>query len=190
MINQKLLILSPIVILTMILRSPICLAESLKGAILLQAQTTNETEAEEDEIPTRSYIGIGGNIGLGGESTSLGDGGFSLLGRTAITDNISLHTSSVFSDDGVSAFALTFGVPIYKSGRDLELVYPFVGGGIAVEDFFGDFNVNALVTTGVDVPILRRLTGTVRLNFGFAEDDTDIGLLLGVGYNFSVFELF
>lgn len=188
--NQKIIFLFPIAILTAILRSPICLAESPKGASLLQAQTTEETETEEDEIPTRSYIGIGGNIGLGGESTSLGDGGFSLLGRTAITDNISLHTSSVFSDDSVSAFALTFGIPIYKGGRDLELVYPFVGGGIAVEDFFGDFNVDALVTTGVDVPILRRLTGTVRLNFGFAEDDTDIGLLLGVGYNFSVFELF
>lgn len=187
--NQKLLFLFAMTILTAILRSPISLAESPNKASLLQAQTTNETEAE-DEIPTRSYIGIGGNIGLGGESTSLGDGGFSLLGRTAITDNISLHTSSVFGDDGVSAFALTLGIPVYKGDRDLELFYPFVGGGIAVEDFFGDFSVDALVTTGVDVPILRRLTGTVRLNFGFAEDDTDIGLLLGVGYNFSIFELF
>lgn len=163
------------------------------------AQTIEETEeieeieeteeTEETEVPTRSYTGIGGNIGLGGDSTALGDGGFSLLGRTAITDNLSLHTSSVFGDDNVSAFALTFGVPIYKSNRDLELIYPFVGGGVAVEDLFGDFRVDGLVTTGVDVPILRRLTGTVRLNLGFAEDDTDIGLVLGVGYNFSIFEL-
>ena len=188
--KYKFLFLFALAILMTIWRTEASFAGSQNEAALLLAQTTEETETEEDEIPTRSYIGIGGNIGLGGESTSLGDGGFSLLGRTAITNNISLHTSSVFGDDGVSAFALTFGVPVYKSGRDLELVYPFVGGGIAVEDFFGDFNVDALVTTGIDVPILRRLTGTVRLNFGFAEDDTDIGLLLGVGYNFSIFELF
>ncbi|MEM6613825.1 MAG: hypothetical protein AAF652_16515 [Cyanobacteria bacterium P01_C01_bin.72] len=184
--------------MTLTTQSEVSLASSHEEVSFLLAQTTEETETEEDDIltstptpiPTRSYIGIGGNIGLSGDSTPFGDSGFSLLGRTAITDNISLHTSSVFRDDGVSAFALTFGVPISQSGRDLELVYPFVGSGIAVEDLFGDFEVNALVTTGVDVPILRRLTGTVRLNFDFAEDDTNIGLLIGVGYNFSIFELF
>lgn len=156
----------------------------------IEIEVEDETEeTEEEELPTRSYIGIGGNIGINGEDTALGDGGFSLLGRTAITDNISLHSSSVFGDDNVNAFALTFGVPIYKSSRELELLYPFVGGGIAVEDLFGSFEVDGLVTTGVDVPILRRLTGTARLNFGFGENDTDIGLLLGVGYNFSIFEL-
>ena len=151
------------------------------------AQT--EGEPEEEKI-TRSYLGLGGNIGIESEETALGDGGFSLVGRTAFTKNISLHSSTVFGDDNVSAFALTFGVPIFKSATsDLELVYPFVGGGIAIEDLFGDFNVDGLVTTGVDVPILERVTGTARLNLGFAEDDPDVGLLLGVGYNFSLFDL-
>ena len=157
------------------------------------AQTNTDTENEnkdEDEIPTRSYVGLGGNIGISGEETVLGDGGFSLVGRAAFTQNISLHTSTVFGDDNVGTFALTFGIPIYKSSASkLEMIYPFVGGGIAVEDFFGDFEVDGLVTTGLDVPILERVTGTVRLNLGFAEDDTDVGLLLGVGYNFSIFEL-
>ena len=152
------------------------------------AQT--DEEEREEETPTRSYAGLGGNIGLGGESTALGDGGFSLVGRTAFTENISLHSSTVFGDDNVGAFALTFGVPISRSStRELELFYPFVGGGIAVEDFFGDFEVDGLITTGVDVPILERVVGTVRINVGLAEDDTDVGLLLGVGYNFSIFEL-
>ena len=145
---------------------------------------------QQQQIPTRSYAGLGGNIGIGGESTALSEGGFSLVGRTAFTENISLHTSTVFGDDNIGAFALTFGLPISKSSpNELELLYPFVGGGIAVEDFFGDFEVDGLVTTGVDVPILKRITATVRLNVGFAEDDTDVGLLLGVGYNFSIFEL-
>ncbi|MEO1671149.1 MAG: hypothetical protein AAFR77_10260 [Cyanobacteria bacterium J06631_2] len=151
---------------------------------------TNPQDPPPAKIPTRSYTGLGGNIGLGGDSTALGEGGFSLLGRTAITKNISLHTSTVFSSDNVSSLALTFGVPIYKSSRDLELLYPFVGGGIAIENLFSDFDTDGLVTAGVDVPILSRVTATARINLGFAEDDTDVGLLLGVGYNFSIFELF
>lgn len=157
--------------------------------IEIEPQEREEEEAEDK--PTRSYIGLGGNIGLSGEETALGDGGFSLVGRTAFTENISLHTATVFGGDSVTTFALTFGVPISRaSTSDLELVYPFIGGGIAVEELFGDFNVDGLVVTGIDVPILNRVTGTVRLNLGFGEDDTDIGLLLGVGYNFSIFELF
>ncbi|MEM7760129.1 MAG: hypothetical protein AAGF83_15815 [Cyanobacteria bacterium P01_G01_bin.67] len=152
---------------------------------------TNQNQGNKANIPTRSYFGIGGNIGLDGESTALGDGGFSLVGRTALTKNISLHTSTVFGSDSVSAFALTLGVPIFKSSNNqLELLYPFVGGGIAVENIFSDFETDGLVTAGVDVPILKRVTATARLNIGFAESDTDVGLLLGVGYNFSIFELF
>ena len=164
----------------------------LKTAHTVLAQTNEDTEAkkQEEDKPTRSYIGLGGNIGISGSETALGNGGFSLVGKTAITKNISLHTSNIFGDNDISTFALTFGVPVFKSfTRDLQFIYPFVGGGIAIEDFFGDFNVDGLVTTGVDIPILPRVTGTVRLNLGFGEDDTDVGLLLGVGYNFSLFDL-
>ncbi|MEL7074979.1 MAG: hypothetical protein AAGK10_14580 [Cyanobacteria bacterium J06555_3] len=157
----------------------------------LAQNTPQNPPTNNNNVPTRSYTGLGGNIGLGGDSTALGEGGFSLVGRTAIVRNISLHTSTVFTGDSVGTFALTFGVPIFASAGDrLELLYPFVGGGIAVEDFFGDFDTDGLVTAGVDVPILERVTATARINLGFAEDDTDVGLLLGVGYNFSIFELF
>lgn len=152
---------------------------------------TEPNDQQKADIPTRSYAGLGGNIGLGGDSTALGDGAFSLVGRTAFTKNISLHTSTMFASDSVGAFALTFGIPIFRSsGEPLELLYPFVGGGIAIEDFFGDFETDGLVTVGIDVPLAERITTTARLNLGFAEDDTDVGLLLGVGYNFSILDLF
>ena len=155
------------------------------------AQTKPQDSSNKTDIPTRSYTGLGGNIGLDGESTTIGDGAFSLLGRTAFSKNVSLHTSTVFSNDSVSAFALTFGIPIYKSSGDrLELVYPFIGGGIAIENVFDDFNTDGLLTAGVDVPITERIVTTGRINVGFADDDTDVGLLLGVGYNFSILELF
>ena len=161
------------------------------GVNPLMAETEAKEDTKNDDIPTRSYLGLGGNIGLDGESTALSDSNFSIVGRTAFTENLSLHTSTVFGDDNVSAFALTLGVPISRSSSDsqLELAYPFVGGGVAVEDVFGDFEVDGLITAGVDVPIIKRITSTIRLNVGFAEDDTDIGLILGVGYNFSIFEL-
>ena len=155
------------------------------------AQTNPNDPQNKADIPTRSYLGLGGNIGINGESTTLGDGAFSILGRTTFTKNISLHTSTIFGDDNVSAFAVTLGIPIYKSSDDrLELLYPFIGGGIAIEDIFGNFDTDGLLTAGVDVPITERIVTTTRINIGLADDDTDVGLLLGVGYNFSILELF
>lgn len=152
------------------------------------AQDEEETPPEE-EI-TRSYIGIGGTIGLSGDSTPLGEGGFSLIGRTSFTDSFSLHTSSVFQDDGLSLFSITYGIPINNDSSEIERFFPFAGAGVAVEDLFGDFGVDPLITTGVDISITRKFVGTVRLNLTFPEDDTDVGVLLGVGYRFSIFDLF
>ena len=148
------------------------------------------TESDSEEEPTRSYIGLGGTIGLSGDATPLGEGGFSLAGRTAFTENLSLHTSSVFQDDGLSLFALTFGVPIENKSTQREILFPFVGAGVAIEDLFGDFDTEVLVTTGVDIPLGRKFVSTVRLNASFPEDETELGLLLGVGYRFSLFDLF
>ncbi|VEP14094.1 conserved exported hypothetical protein [Hyella patelloides LEGE 07179] len=148
------------------------------------------SEEEEEKEPTRSYIGLGGTIGISGDATPLGEGGFSLIGRSAFTDKFSLHTSSLFQDDGLSLFSLTLGFPIGNSSSERELLFPFAGAGIAIEDLFGDFGVDALITTGVDIPIGKKFVGTARVNITFPENDTDIGLLLGIGYNFSISDLF
>lgn len=148
-----------------------------------------QNEEPPEEETTRSYTGIGGTIGLSGD-TPLGEGGFSLIGRTSFTDSFSLHTSSVFQDDGLSLFSLTYGIPINNDSSEIERFFPFAGAGIAVEDLFGDFGVDPLITTGVDISITRKFVGTVRVNLTFPEDETDVGLLLGVGYRFSIFDLF
>ncbi len=148
------------------------------------------SEEEEEKKPTRNYLGLGGNIGISGDTTALGEGGFSLIGRSAFTDNFSLHTSSIFQEDGLSLFALTLGIPIANNSSERELLFPFAGAGIAIEDLFGDFGADALITTGVDIPIGKKFIGTARLNLTFPENDSDLGLLLGIGYNFSIFDLF
>jgi hypothetical protein len=46
-----------------------------------------------------------------------------------------------------------------------------------------DSTIGPLLTGGVDVPVSRRVTATAGVNVGFI-DRTDVGLLLGVGYNY------
>jgi hypothetical protein len=42
------------------------------------------------------------------------------------------------------------------------------------------------VTGGVDVPLNRQFTASASVNAGFF-DQTDVGFLIGVGYNFNGF---
>lgn len=169
-------------------------AQNLDSDMKISQESRNinseEEDKDKDKEVTRSYTGIGGAIGISGGETPLGDGGFALVGKTAFSKNLSLHSSSVLSDDGVSLFGLTFGIPIKNKSSEKELFFPFIGGGVAIEDIFGSFDVDALITTGVDVPISERIVGTARLGVSFPEDETDVGLTLGVGYRFSIFDLF
>lgn len=127
----------------------------------------------------RSYIGVGGNIGLGGDDTQIGDGAFAVLGKGALTRHFALHPAVLFGDKNTILLPVTYGIPI-QSGSS-EILHPFIGGGISIKEIFDDFDLGGLATAGVDVPITDRLTGTARVNVGF-DDDTDVGLLLGVGY--------
>lgn len=127
-----------------------------------------------------SYYGLGGNIGFSGDST-VGDGAFAFVGKSALTSNLAIHSGFLFGDDNTTLASLTYGVPVeFKS---YEILYPFIGGGILIEDLFSDFDLGGLITGGLDVLITNQITGTARLNLGFANDDTNLGLLLGIGLN-------
>lgn len=137
-----------------------------------------------------SYIGIGGAIGLSGddEASALGEGGFALLSKTAFTDRLSLHNASVLGDKGTSVIALTVDFPIYSKDSESIAAVPFVGGGVAISDLFGDdTDVGFALTGGVDVPLSYRWTATGRIAAGFFDDNTDVAILLGVGYTFTGF---
>lgn len=128
---------------------------------------------------SRSYLGIGANLGLGGDDTAIGNGAFAVLGKAALTEHIALHPAVLFGDKNTILLPVTYGFPIRNSSS--EILHPFVGGGISIKKIFDDFDVNVLATAGLDVPITDKLTGTARVNVGF-NDDTDVGLLLGIGY--------
>ncbi|MGF1521282.1 MAG: hypothetical protein ACFBSF_03050 [Leptolyngbyaceae cyanobacterium] len=138
-------------------------------------------QREDEPKDKRSYIGVGGNIGLSGDESALGEGGFTIVSRTRIINYLSLRNSTVFGDENASLFALTGEVPLTNANGDITAI-PFVGGGVWIHG-----EVDPLLSAGVDVPLGRDFTLTNRVNVGFDGDDTDVGLLFGVGYNFDLF---
>ncbi len=152
-----------------------CMVACLSINLPAHAQT------EPEQKPRRSYIGIGGNVGLSGGDTAIGDEGFAIVNRTRIIEYLSVRGSVIFASDISSTTALTGELPITNQNGDV-MVTPFLGGGFAIED--GDFN--PLISAGADVPLSQDFTLTNRINVSFG-DETNVGALVGVGYNFTLF---
>lgn len=181
------------------------------SADTLQVETQTETNAAQTETPqtpssiesvsepnltaqevapgraTRSgssYIGIGGNIGFGGDS-GLGTGNFAILSKVGITRNLSIRPAALVGDGLTFLLPATVDFPIAAS-TDVDNARigfaPFIGGGVAI-DTDNDGNVQPLVTAGVDVPITNQFTANASVNVSFP-DDTEVGVILGIGYNF------
>lgn len=132
-----------------------------------------------------SYIGIGGNIGLGGDTT-LGDSGFAVISKIGLTRNLSARPSVIIGGNDPTVLVpvtLDFPISSVAEAGDVTLAAaPYVGGGIAISTGSGSL-VRPLITAGVDVPVAPRVTATAGVNFAFF-DDTEVGLVLGAGYNF------
>lgn len=129
-----------------------------------------------------SYIGVGGNIGIGG-NTGIGEGSFSVISKVGLTRNFSARPSVLFGDDITVLLPVTVDFPTQNVETARLNIAPYIGGGAIIST--GDSsNIGVLLTGGVDVPINSQFTATAGLNVGFV-DDTDVGVILGVGYNFS-----
>ncbi|MEG4574353.1 hypothetical protein QUA56_16915 [Microcoleus sp. N3A4] len=132
-----------------------------------------------------SYVGIGGNLGFGGDS-SLGDSSFAIISKIGLTNNFSVRPTVLFRDN------LTILVPVtydFVSQEAVEVsddfvitAAPYAGVGVAFSTG-DDSNFGFLISGGVDVPLSRNFTATAGLNVGFL-DGAEVGLLLGVGYTF------
>lgn len=131
-----------------------------------------------------SYVGIAGNLGLGGDS-ALGDSSFMVISKIGLTTRIAVRPSVAIESDPVILVPVTFDFSIrpIDAFTDRLPIAPYVGGGVAIST--GDnSDVGPLLTAGVDVPITSRFTATAAVNAAFL-DDTDVGILIGIGYNFS-----
>ena len=147
-----------------------------------EASPSESQSSEPKQSDHINYLGIGGTIRLeNNNGTALGEGGFSILGRFSFTDQLSIHSSSIISGDNLISIAATGGLPIKNQETGRTVVFPFVGGGISADT--EDFNIDPVVTAGVDIPIDQLITGTARVNANFG-DETDLGILLGIGVDF------
>jgi hypothetical protein len=165
------------------------------------AQTDEKEVAQIDVAPgqaTRggsSYIGVAGNVGIGGDSALGEDVSFTVISKIGLTNSISARPSIVIDDDPVILIPITYDFSIRSADafEDTLSVAPYIGGGIGIstggdeddgdDDEDNDGDVGVLLTGGVDVPLGDRFTGTAAVNVGFF-DDTEVGLIVGVGYNF------
>ncbi|MBD2729536.1 S-layer homology domain-containing protein [Nostoc sp. FACHB-892] len=147
--------------------------------------TTPNVNAGRTTLGGPSYIGGGGNIGLSGNDTALGDSNFSVFSKIGLTRNISVRPSVIFGDDTLFMVPLTLDFAPRRAaevGARTFSISPYIGAGVAIEANL-DTDFGLLLTGGVDVPLGTRFTLNGAVNAAFM-DETDVGLQLGLGYNF------
>jgi hypothetical protein len=128
-----------------------------------------------------SYIGIGGNIGLSGD-TSVGNGAFAVISKIGLTDYLSARPSALIEDDAMFLLPVTFDFSGDEVPNAEFSIAPYLGGGIAISTGQDD-TICPLISGGLDIPLSSEFTANAGANISFI-NDTDVGLLLGVGYNF------
>jgi hypothetical protein len=138
--------------------------------------------------PTRggsSYIGVAGNIGLSGGETALGVGNIAVISKIGLLRNISVRPSAVFGDNTTVLIPVTYDFALGSTGvLDTPVpIAPYIGGGIAINTG-NRSDTGGLISAGVDVPLTHQFTATAGVNVGFI-NNTSVGLLIGIGYNFS-----
>ena len=156
-----------------------------------QLRKSSHRVAQADINPGRatrggsSYLGIAGNVGLSGGSSALGDGNFTIISKIGLTRSISVRPTAVLGDDTVLLFPVTYDFsfqPISDAFSEPLPIAPYIGAGAAIRTG-SDSQAAFLLTGGIDVPISSQFTATAAINAAFF-DDTSVGILLGVGYNF------
>ena len=145
------------------------------------AKTTIQIEPGRATRSSSSYFGLAGNIGLDG-NTSVGDSALAVISKIGLTDSFSFRPSAFIGDDLTFLLPLTFdffGKPIPEANTRIA---PYLGGGLSLATGEGD-TVGLLLSAGLDVPLSAKFTANTAINVKFL-DNSAVGLLLGLGYNF------
>jgi hypothetical protein len=132
-----------------------------------------------------SYLGIAGNFGLSGngDNSALGSTNFTIISKIGLTRTFSVRPAAVIGDNPTILIPITYDFNFSPTNSVGPLAFaPYLGAGVAI-DTGNNSNVNFMATGGIDIPLTTRLTGTASVNVDFA-NDTAVGILIGVGYNF------
>lgn len=148
------------------------------------AQTRRQRSVEREPF-NPNYFGIGLNIGFDGE-TALGNTEFAVNSRIKLTPNVSFRPGAVIGGNAAILVPFTYDFTTRNVNvvqRSFSLT-PYIGGGVFfTTDDTSEDDLGGLVTAGLDIPISRQFTANAGLNVGFVNEETEWGLLLGVGYN-------
>ena len=149
--------------------------------------TSGDQKVAQDITPGRatrsssSYFGVGGNIGILGDRTAVGNGSFAILSKIGLTDRISFRPALLFGDRVTFLLPVTYDFSSVGTVASYS-VAPYVGAGFAINTG-GDDTFNLLGTAGVDIPLGSQFTANAGFNVTFL-NGVSFGLLLGLGYNF------
>ena len=154
---------------------------------------TNETPTTTAATPIgiTDYVGAAANIGAIGD-TALGDTNFTVFSKFKLLRSfpLSLRPAVVIGDDTTVLVPVTLDFPL---GRPVNVdlfnrrfpLFPYIGGGVVITTDSGD--VGPLVTAGFDYRLSPQFTATAGVNVGWVSGDPQLGVLLGVAYNFNLF---
>lgn len=161
--------------------------------------TPEETAPTETTAPTpdiqpgratrgvSSYLGVAANFGLTGDS-ALGDGtNVAVFSKIGLLNYLSVRPTVVIIDDPAVLIPITydFNLRTREALGETVSIVPYLGGGIGIKTG-EDSSVGFLLTGGLDVPLGSQFTANAAVNALFG-DDTDVGISVGVGYNFGGF---
>ncbi|MEO0011872.1 MAG: hypothetical protein RLZZ535_261 [Cyanobacteriota bacterium] len=155
--------------------------QSTNPQTLKITQSNFEVEPGTATRSGSSYVGIGGNIGLSGDTT-IGNGAFAVISKIGLTDYLSARPSALIDDDAVFLLPVTFDFSGDEVPNAEFSIAPYLGGGLAISTGRDD-TIGPLISGGLDIPLSSEFTANAGANVSFI-NDTDVGLLLGVGYNF------
>lgn len=157
-------------------------AQSMVNSLPTQI-AQNTTDPEIIFRHDYSYIGLGGNVGVKLEQTSLGEAAFVINSKIALAQELSLRPAVLFSEnDTIFVVPITYDITLKDKDPFKEVPYvPFIGGGAVFTTNDND-NAGFLITGGLDYRLSRDFVANISLHTGFIEDSTDMGLVIGVGY--------
>jgi hypothetical protein len=161
-------------------------------ALFMPSETSAEYRIAQTEfIPGRAtrygtnYIGVAGNIGIGGNS-ALGRGNFAVISKLGIAETFSVRPAVVFGDQTILLVPVTYDFAVQQTDPFEPIPYaPYVGAGLSLATGGGS-TIGLLLSGGVDLPLTKQFTATAGLNVSL-RNNTDVGLLVGIGYNFMGF---
>jgi len=154
------------------------------GEAVAQVERRRRPPSVRREAFKPNYIGVGVNLGIDG-NTALGNTEFAVNSRIKLTPELSFRPGAIIGNNAAILVPVTYdftATDVTIGERSFSLT-PYIGGGIFfTTDDESEDDLGGLLTAGVDIPISRQLTANAGLNVGF-ENDTEWGILVGVGYN-------